>query len=155
MGRKRRFRRAAAYLARVRTADENAERLRKRAENLRLLLTDKSAPWPDQPAGGGTDPRRDERLHAEIDGMEREIKRAEEAARGIRLEAGMKICRIPEPTAQKILILRYLDGKSMKEAAEEAGYGITQGYKFHDMGMKALERTLGKEDSRNGERCSS
>ena len=67
---------------------------------------------------------------------------AEKAAEEIRLEVGMMICRIEDPMAQRVLILRYLEGKNWKKIVNEMRTGNGQVFRFHEIGLSSLERIL-------------
>lgn len=132
---------AYEYLDKVREARRRVRQLEQRIANLRSLLTDTSAhvtKTRTQSAPG------DKMLSitAQIDELEREKVNAEKAAEEIRLEVGMMICRIEDPMAQRVLILRYLEGKNWKKIVNEMRTGNGQVFRFHEIGLSSLERIL-------------
>ena len=132
---------AREYLERVREAEARAERLRQRAENLRMLLTDTAMHLRDVPESRGTDLQRNEAIYAEIDALERESREAEEEAQAIRAEVGLAICRIEDPVIQRVLMMRYLEGMKWREVAAKIGCCIAQVYRYRDIGYAELEKT--------------
>ena len=133
---------ACEYLGRVQEAERRVDSLRQRIINLRMLLTDTSAHFTDVPHSGASDLQKHESIQAEIDEMEREIIESEAAARAIRLEVGMTVCRLSDPTGQKVLIHRFIEHKEWKDVAGEIGYGLTRIYKYRDEMLAELERML-------------
>ena len=133
---------ACAYLSRVRDAERHVERLRERAANLRMLLTDTSVHLTDMPHSNSPDPQKYEAIYAAIDELEREIKESEKKADDIRAEIGLTVCRLSDPLSQRALIYHYLQGMSWREAAAQMNFSQTQIYRFRDAGYAELEEML-------------
>ncbi len=133
---------ACEYLGRVTETERRVERLRQRAANLRMLLTDTSVHLTDMPHSDSPDLQKHETLHAEIDELEREIKAAEATASETRVEVGMTVCRLSDPTAQKVLIHRYIEHKEWKDVADKIGYSLSRTYKYRDEALAELESML-------------
>ncbi len=133
------------YLGQVRDADRRVEQLRERVMNLRMLTTDISVHYTDMPHSDSPDQQKILTILAQIDEMEREIAEAEASAKATRLDVGMTVCRLKDPSAQKVLLLHYLEGKKWKEVAEEIRYSVPRVYQFRDAGIQELDQILATE----------
>lgn len=133
---------ARAWLERPREAERNAERLRRRVENLRLLTTDTSSHLTGMPRTESPDLQRTASLLAEIDEAERALAAAEAEAEALRVETGVAVCRVPDPVQQRVLLLRYLEGRSIKDIAARISYSRTQTYRFHELGLAEIGKML-------------
>lgn len=111
---KLKYPKAYEYLNRVKEAEEYSDWLRKRMDNLRMLLTDTSVHLDGMPHGGSPDLQKHETIQAEIDELERELAEAEVSAWKIRMEVGLMICRLPETLGQKVLIHRFIQHEEWK-----------------------------------------
>jgi len=135
---------AREYLNQVRRAKRRVERLRWRMTNLRMLLTDTAVHPANVPRTGSGDLQKHETIQAEIDELEREIATAEKREREIREEVGITICRLEDPMVQRVMILRYLDGECWKDVAQKTNYGLSQTFRFNEIGLSELEKLLVK-----------
>ncbi len=134
------------YLNRARDARRYRDRLKARADNLRMLLTDTAAHFAEKPHGGSPDRQRDQTIQAEIDETEQKIKAAEVELDAIRQEIGMTICKIPDPVVQKVMIYRFLDEQPWKDVADKIGYSVPRAYQLRDEGIRALAGILKERD---------
>lgn len=133
---------ATDYLNRVREADERVQWLRERANNMRMCLTDSSAKMTRTPHSGSPDQQKILTILAEVDEMQEKIAEAEVAAEATRLEVGRTICELGDLMCQKVLMLRFIRLKNWQEISDEIGYCLTHIYRFRDMGLAELEKTL-------------
>ena len=117
MKRTERYRKAREYLERVQKADNRAEKLEMRLENLRVLATDTANHLNGGTAGGKADGDRIGRITAEIADTERQITAAKEEAERIRLEVRETVSQIREPMCQRTIMLHYLECQTLQEIA--------------------------------------
>jgi len=136
---------AREYLDQVRKAKNHVKRLRYRLENLRMLLTDTAVHPADVPHTGSGDLQKHETIQAEIDELEREIATAEKREREIREKVGVTICRLEDPTVQRVLILFILEEKGWKDIADIMLFRRSSVYKIIENGLSELESILTKE----------
>ena len=153
---KLKYPKAYEYLNRVKEAEEYSDWLRKRMDNLRMLLTDTSIHLDGMPHGGSPDLQKHETIQAEIDELERELAEAEVSAWKIRMEVGLMICRLSDPTGQKVLLCRYIELQDWKKIANEIGYSISQAHKLEKEALTELEEILenGQTSAVAGGTCS-
>jgi len=45
---------------------------------------------------------------------------------------------------QRVMILRYLDGECWKDVAQKTNYGLSQTFRFNEIGLSELEKLLVK-----------
>ena len=145
MKRTGRYRKAREYLERVQKADNRAEKLEMRLENLRVLATDTANHLNGGTAGGKADGDRIGRITAEIADTERQITAAKEEAERIRLEVRETVSQIREPMCQKVIMMHYLEYRTLQEIAEEICYSRTQTFRLLETGREEIERMLANE----------
>ena len=117
MKRTERYRKAREYLERVQKADNRAEKLEMRMENLRVLATDTANHLNGGTPGGKADGDRIGSITAEIADTERQITAAKEEAERIRLEVRETVSQIREPMCQRTIMLHYLECQTLQEIA--------------------------------------
>ena len=133
---------ARTFLERVRIADRKVEEMRMRIENLQMLLTDRSVHLSNMPRGSSPDQQRMQTVFAEIDTLEREKAQAEAEAEAIRIEVGRMICRVSDPSAQKVLMLHYLENMQWIDIAGKIGYCRNHVYRIRARGYAEIEKML-------------
>ena len=117
MKRTGRYRKAREYLERVQKADNRAEKLEMRMENLRVLATDTANHLNGGTTGGKAGGDRIGRITAEIADTERQITAAKEEAERIRHEVRETVSQIREPMCQRTIMLHYLECQTLQEIA--------------------------------------
>ena len=145
MKRTERYRKAREYLGRVQTADNLAEKLEMRLENLRMLATDTAKHLKEASPGRNGNEDRIGRIMAVIVDTERQIAAAKEEAEQIRLEVRETVAQIKDPMSQKTILLYYLENRTMREIAEEICYSRTQTFRILETGLAEIERNLPDE----------
>ena len=145
MKRTERYRKAREYLERVQKADNRAEKLEMRLENLRILATDTANHLNGVTPGGKADGDRIGRITAEIADTERQIAAAKEEAERIRLEVRETIPKIEDPVCQKVIMMHYLEYRTLQEIAEEICYSLPHAYRIQENGYAEIERILPEE----------
>ena len=94
------------------------------------------------PHGGSRDLQKHETIQAEIDELECDLAEAEVSAWKIRMEVGLMICRLSDPTGQKVLIHRFIQHEEWKTVSQKTGYSISLIFKCKDEAMSELEKIL-------------
>ena len=145
MKRTERYRKAREYLERVQKADNRAEKLEMRMENLRVLATDTANHLNGGTPGGKADGDRIGSITAEITDTERQITAAKEEAERIRHEVRETVSQIREPMCQKVIMMHYLEYRTLPEIAEEICYSRTQTFRLLETGREEIERMLTNE----------
>ena len=85
------------------------------------------------------------RITAEIADTERQITAAKEEAERIRLEVRETVSKIEDPVCQKVLMMHYLEYRTLQEIAEEICYSRTQTFRLLETGREEIERMLANE----------
>ncbi len=133
---------AKAFLERVREEERKVSGLEMRIENLRMLLTGRTMQLSDLPRGDSPDQQRMQTVFAEIDTLEREKAQAEAEAEAIRIEVGRMICRVSDPSAQKVLMMHYLENMQWIDIAGKIGYCRNHVYRIRARGYAEIEKML-------------
>jgi len=94
---------------------------------------------------GKADGDRIGRITAEIADTERQITAAKEEAERIRLEVRETVSQIREPMCQKVIMMHYLEYRTLQEIAEEICYSRTQTFRLLETGREEIERMLANE----------
>ena len=95
--------------------------------------------------GGKADGDRIGSITAEITDTERQITAAKEEAERIRHEVRETVSQIREPMCQKVIMMHYLEYRTLQEIAEEICYSRTQTFRLLETGREEIERMLTNE----------
>ena len=136
MKRTGRYRKAREYLERVQKADNRAEKLEMRMENLRVLATDTA-----NHLNGGLRAGKRTGTGSEASRRRSRIR----SGRSRRHEVRETVSQIREPMCQKVIMMHYLEYRTLQEIAEEICYSRTQTFRLLETGREEIERMLANE----------
>lgn len=137
---------AKEYLQQVGRLDEKIRQLEREIEALRAAEASLRSPWPDGlPRGTGIgDPvgREAARVADKIRGLEERVMRKRGELFAKRLEVIETLGEMKDPTLNRLLWAKYVDGQTWEQIAVDLSYTYRHIINLHGKALEAMEEIL-------------
>ena len=137
---------AKEYLQQVGRLDEKIRQLEREIEALRATESSLRSPWPDGlPRGTGIgDPvgREAARVADKIRGLEERVMRKRGELFAKRLEVIETLGEMKDPTLNRLLWAKYVDGQTWEQIAVDLSYTYRHIINLHGKALEAMEEIL-------------
>ena len=135
---------AREYLEQYLRKTEQIEALQDKIAEIRACAEKCTSVLSPTPGGNAHNDSRLEQLVVKIDSMEQQLGILWEERGRIYIEIVTLLCEIPTDACRRLLELRYLEGKTYDEIAEEILMGNTYIYRTLRQGIQETEAILEK-----------
>ena len=136
------------YLRRALVLDMQIDAGFERIQQLRALAERRTAVYGREKVGGSGAPDRRMDVVARIVDAERELDERIDRMIALRAEIQDTIDRVQDARMRVLLELRYLNGRTWEEVAEEMNYTTRNVYNLHSAALKAVAPLIAEAEGR-------